>query len=168
VFFFCEAPHCQTAATGSSGNVRRAGRRGIQEPRCYRQFSAFSPHLGTRLSRNAAEGQGRRLASGALTQSPIAEWAAPAGFPGPIPQTIRRRPLWYAGEARGKMFLSTCWFLVGALGGAAIVGVLWGALTSWQLHPQRSARDAAMYDACLVQKNGDTVACDAKGLIRRP
>jgi hypothetical protein len=49
-------------------------------------------------------------------------------------------------------------FLVGALCGAILattIGVV------WKSHSTRSAEDNASYDYCLVQMQGNTVACDA-------
>ena len=43
--------------------------------------------------------------------------------------------------------------------GIMIVGI---ALLTWfWTHPTRSAQDQALYDYCLVQQHGNTVACDA-------
>jgi hypothetical protein len=45
--------------------------------------------------------------------------------------------------------------IAGALVAAAIIGA---ALVWW---PRRTAEDAAAYDFCLIERNGNTVVCDA-------
>jgi hypothetical protein len=61
----------------------------------------------------------------------------------------------------GKIGQTRTWAtFVGALCGAVVataVGIVW-----WKSHqPTRSAEDNSIYDACLVQQHGNTVACDA-------
>jgi hypothetical protein len=51
-------------------------------------------------------------------------------------------------------------FLAGVFCGA-LVGLGVGAFLWWKPHPTRSVEDGAIYDRCLVQKAGNTVACDA-------
>ena len=64
------------------------------------------------------------------------------------------------GRARILLGWAPTWaiFLVGALCGAILtttIGIV------WKSHSTRSAEDDNSYDNCLVQMQGNTVACDA-------
>ena len=52
--------------------------------------------------------------------------------------------------------------LLGTLGSTLLIGVI-GAAFVLRQEPahQRSTTDSALYDACLVEKNGNIVVCDA-------
>ena len=52
-------------------------------------------------------------------------------------------------------------FLAGAFTGTVVVGI--GVLAWFWLHsmPARSTEDQAIYDNCLLGRNGNAVACDA-------
>ncbi len=52
-------------------------------------------------------------------------------------------------------------FLNGALCGMIFMAVIGGALIWWKSRPERSADDNAIYDNCLMERDGNTVACDA-------
>jgi hypothetical protein len=65
------------------------------------------------------------------------------------------------GQARSLLGRAPTWaiFLVGALCGGILtttIGIV------WKSHSTRSAEDNAFYDYCLVQWQGNTVACDAR------
>jgi hypothetical protein len=64
---------------------------------------------------------------------------------------------------RGVMFWKGTWrvFLAGALCGAVLTASVGAAYVWSKPHPERSAADSAMYDACLVDRSGNTVVCDA-------
>jgi len=61
------------------------------------------------------------------------------------------------------MFRNRSWrvFLAGALCGSALMAVIWGASVWWKPHPRRSAADDTVYDACLVERQGNVAACNA-------
>ena len=50
-------------------------------------------------------------------------------------------------------------FMAGTAFGIAIAAMIATAFYLWPAH--RTQNDAAIYDSCLVQKEGNTVACDA-------
>jgi len=52
-------------------------------------------------------------------------------------------------------------FLAGALCGAVFTAGTGAVFVWWKPHPGRSADDNIIYDACLVDKDGNTVVCDA-------
>ena len=61
------------------------------------------------------------------------------------------------------MFRTGNWrsFLAGALCGTILTAVVGAAVVWWKPRPQRSAADDNLYDMCLAQNAGNTVACDA-------
>ena len=61
------------------------------------------------------------------------------------------------------MFRNGGWrlFLAGALCGMIFMAVVGAASIWWKPRPQRSAEDNAIYDNCLMERSGNTVACDA-------
>lgn len=50
-------------------------------------------------------------------------------------------------------------FLIGLFCGGFIIASVWAVSVWWQ--PRHAPDAAALYDACLATKNGNTVACDA-------
>jgi hypothetical protein len=52
-------------------------------------------------------------------------------------------------------------FLAGVLCGIIFMTVVGAASVWWKSRPERSAKDDAIYDMCLIGKSGNTVACDA-------
>jgi hypothetical protein len=61
-------------------------------------------------------------------------------------------------------FRSATWrvFLAGALCGAVLMAATGAVFVWWKgSHPERSAQDDFLYDACLAEKNGNTAAWTA-------
>jgi hypothetical protein len=52
-------------------------------------------------------------------------------------------------------------FVAGALCGVAVIAAVWVRWTWWKSGPERSAEGSAIYDHCLMEQHGNTVACDA-------
>jgi hypothetical protein len=50
-------------------------------------------------------------------------------------------------------------FLTGVACGATVIGAVGAIWLSWK--SQRSPEEAAIYDTCLAEKAGNTIACDA-------
>ena len=44
---------------------------------------------------------------------------------------------------------------------AGLAAAVWAGSTWWKLSPERLAQDSAIYDYCLMEEHGNTVACDA-------
>jgi len=62
------------------------------------------------------------------------------------------------------MFWRATWqvFLAGALCGAVLTAGTGAVFVWWKSdHPQRTADDEALHDACLVAQRGNTAVCDA-------
>ena len=61
------------------------------------------------------------------------------------------------------MFRNGRWqlFVAGALCGIVVMAAVWVGWTWWKSGPERSAQDSAIYDHCLLDQHGNTVACDA-------
>jgi hypothetical protein len=61
------------------------------------------------------------------------------------------------------MFQSRNWrlFLTGVLCGMIFVAVVGTASIWWKSHAERSGADNAIFDNCLMERNGNTVACEA-------
>jgi hypothetical protein len=61
------------------------------------------------------------------------------------------------------MFRNGGWrlFLAGALCGIIFMAVVGAASIWWKPRSERSAEDNAIYDNCLMERSGNTVACDA-------
>jgi hypothetical protein len=61
------------------------------------------------------------------------------------------------------MFRNGGWrlFLAGALCGVIFMAVVGAASIWWKPRPQRSGEDNTIYDNCLMERSGNTVACDA-------
>ena len=91
-----------------------------------------------------------------------------------LPKPLRRKddnrpPAWLLMRFRRKgtnippMQPTQKWrvFLAGALCGAVLAAGTGAVFVWWNPHPGRSADDNAMYDACLVGQDGNTVVCDA-------
>jgi hypothetical protein len=86
----------------------------------------------------------------------VVAWVTPGmrESTGPSGPTDRPRP-----DRPGQSALPG--FLVGAFSAIVVVGI--GVLAWFWSHsmPARSAEDQAIYDNCLLSRNGNTVACDA-------
>jgi hypothetical protein len=52
-------------------------------------------------------------------------------------------------------------FATGVLCGVVFAAAVWAGSTWWKLSPERLAQDSAIYDYCLMEEHGNTVACDA-------
>jgi hypothetical protein len=61
------------------------------------------------------------------------------------------------------MFRDGGWRLcgVGAPCGVICTVAVWVVSIWWTPHPERSTQDSAIYDNCLLEQRGNTVACDA-------
>ena len=52
-------------------------------------------------------------------------------------------------------------FVAGMLCGGVLIAAVWAGSVWLKARPERSAEDAAFYDVCLTEHQGNTVACDA-------
>jgi hypothetical protein len=61
------------------------------------------------------------------------------------------------------MFRNGDWrlFAAGAVCGIIFTLAVWAASIGWKPSPDRSAKDSAIYDNCLMAQRGNMVACDA-------
>ena len=50
---------------------------------------------------------------------------------------------------------------MGAPCGVICTVAVWVVSIWWTPHPERSTQDSAIYDNCLLEQRGNTVACDA-------